>query len=85
MEQQIKKITIFTKIMNYFGWYRRQDLIIFFITPLELSKDFIWTEEGYSNREYCYYCKANASKNLRVNANGYGCTNCKNYAERNTL
>lgn len=44
--------------------------------------NFIWTEEGYQNREYCYYCKATFS-HAEIKANGYGCSNCKNYADIN--
>jgi hypothetical protein len=46
---------------------------------LKQKNNFLWTEEGYSNREYCYYCKANQSKSNKVNINGYGCDNCRNY------
>lgn len=33
----------------------------------------------------CYMCKAEPSRDITINAFGAGCTNCKNYAERETI
>lgn len=40
----------------------------------------IWTNEGYAEKLYCYYCKSDARSGNIVNENGYGCEVCRSYA-----
>lgn len=42
---------------------------------------FFWTEDGFKQKLYCYYCKALGSEQNKINDGGYGCTNCRNYNE----
>jgi len=43
---------------------------------------FIWTKEGYEKGLYCYYCKTEAGSYWKINKGGWGCDNCRNYAQQ---
>lgn len=46
---------------------------------------FQWTEKGYKQRLYCYYCKMDSSNSNKVNEGGYGCDNCRHFSQNSGI